>query len=104
MPDIFRYVFHSESMPPRGANRGRWADPRVDALIADAEAAPDLDTQARLYRELQERVMEAMPYVPLWYESQVFAARRGVRGYRLTPDGSYDGLVEARWDAGEAAR
>ena len=98
MPDIFRYAFHSASMPPQGANRGRWADDEVDALIAAAEAAPDLAAQARLYRRVQERVMEALPYVPLWYESQVFAARPGVRGYRLTPDGSYDGLVRARWD------
>jgi len=98
MPDIFRYVFHSASMPPDGANRGRWADGEVDALIAAAEAAPDLASQAQAYRRVQERVMEAMPYVPLWYESQVFAARPGVRGYRLTPDGSYDGLEQARWD------
>ena len=27
-PDIFRYAFHSDSLPPEGANRGRLQDPR----------------------------------------------------------------------------
>jgi peptide/nickel transport system substrate-binding protein len=99
MPDIFRYVFHSESVPPAGANRGRWSDPEVDRLIEAAEAAPDTQRQARAYREVQERVLAALPYVPLWYENQVFVSRPGVRGYRVSRDGNYDGLVAAHWGA-----
>jgi peptide/nickel transport system substrate-binding protein len=97
MPDIFRYVFHSASMPPGGANRGRWSEPRMDALIEQAEAAQDLDEQARLYREVQELVMAQLPYVPLWYEDQVFIARPDVVGYTMSRDGNYDGLVTAKW-------
>ncbi len=104
MPDIYRYVFHSDSVPPAGANRGRWSDPRVDALIERAEAADSLEEQARLYRLVQERVMEVLPYVALWYEDQVFVARHGIEGYRVSRDGSYDGLVDARWDRREARR
>ncbi|MGB5835255.1 MAG: ABC transporter substrate-binding protein, partial [Thiohalocapsa sp.] len=32
-PDIFRYVFHSDSMPPDGANRGRYRSDAADRLI-----------------------------------------------------------------------
>src|SRR2546428_480838 len=35
-PDIFGYVFHSAKFPPHGANRGYYANPRVDALIDQA--------------------------------------------------------------------
>jgi len=93
-PDIFRYVFHSASVPPQGANRGRYRSPRVDRMIETAQAQQDLDRQAGLYRDLQALLLEELPYVPLWYEDQIYACRGEVTGYRLAPDGNYDGLVD----------
>ncbi len=95
-PDIFRYVFHSASIPPEGANRGRYRDPVADRLIEQAEAAPTLEAQARYYRRLQARLLERLPYVPLWYEDHFFAARAGIEGYVLARDGNYDGLIEVK--------
>ena len=92
-PDIFRYAFHSASLPPDGANRGRLRSARVDDLIERAEAADDLERQAALYRELQSVLLEELPYVPLWYEDQIFVSRADVTGYRLAADGNYDGLT-----------
>lgn len=92
-PDIFRYVFHSESVPPNGANRGRFVDTVVDDLIHVAGEAPSLETQAVYYRQLQTRLLETLPYVPLWYEDHVFAMREGVSGYYVGLDGNYDGLL-----------
>ncbi|UCC56635.1 MAG: ABC transporter substrate-binding protein [Gammaproteobacteria bacterium] len=91
-PDIFRYAFHSRSLPPEGANRGRLADARVDALIEAAENARTLEQQADNYRAVQARLLEQLPYVPLWYENHFVAARNTVTGYRLASDGNYDGL------------
>lgn len=96
MPDIFRYVFHSESIPPAGANRGRFVSAAADELIEKAERSESLDDQAYYYRQLQALVLRELPYVPLWYEDQVFAARRGIRGYTVAGDGNYDGLVTLR--------
>ncbi len=93
MPDIFRYVFHSTSVPPAGANRGRYADPEVDALIEQAEATPAEAEQAGIYRRIQQRLLETLPYVPLWYEDQVALVRSGIGGYRVWPDGRYDALL-----------
>ncbi len=94
-PDIFRYIFHSQSVPPLGANRGRYASTATDRLIEQAEAATDPVLRASLYRRLQRVLWEELPYVPLWYEDQVFVARRDIQGYRLSPDGDYDGLLAA---------
>jgi peptide/nickel transport system substrate-binding protein len=44
LPDIFRYAFHSASVPPTGANRGRYSSTEVDALIEAAEASSDVIT------------------------------------------------------------
>ena len=96
MPDIFRYVFHSESIPPGGANRGRFVSVTADRLIEQAERGGTLDEQARYYREIQELVFRELPYVPFWYEDQIYASRRGVTGYRVANDGNYDGLKYVR--------
>jgi len=91
-PDIFRYVFHSDSVPPNGANRGRFKDAAVDRLIEQAEVETDEMQQAALYRQLQRLLLQKLPYVPLWYENQVVVSRNNIQGYHLASDGNYDGL------------
>ena len=92
-PDIFRYAFHSKSLPPEGANRGRLHDARIDNLVAAAEQGASLAAQAVAYRDIQSRLLQLLPYIPLWYEDHVFAARNDISGYQLASDGNYDGLV-----------
>lgn len=92
LPDIFRYAFHSDAFPPKGANRGRFKDARVDELIEKAELAPTLEAQATFYRELQQRLFEQLPCIPLWYEDLVAVTQRQISGYQLAADGNYDGL------------
>ncbi|RMG29403.1 MAG: ABC transporter substrate-binding protein [Gammaproteobacteria bacterium] len=93
-PDIFRYVFHSASVPPAGANRGRYRNPEVDRLIEAAATAASFRERQRLYRRIQEILLEDLPYVPLWFEDQVAVVRRDIHGYRLATDGNYDALAE----------
>jgi peptide/nickel transport system substrate-binding protein len=90
-PDALRQLFHSASVPPAGANRGRFADPAVDALL-DAAAGAEPAQQTALYQAAQRRIHAELPYVPLWYEDNVAAVRAGVRGYALRPDGAWDAL------------
>ena len=94
MPDIFRYAFHSQSIPPNGANRGRFVDEKVDSIIEIAELESSIERQADYYRELQKLVFDALPYVPLWYEDNVLAIRNSVQGYVLNTDGNFDSLVD----------
>jgi len=95
-PDQFRYVFHSDSLPPAGANRGRYRSEQADDLIERAGRTPEPAEQAALYRELQRLLLDELPYIPLWYEDQIMAARPRVSGYTLAADGRYDGLAEIR--------
>ena len=91
-PDIFRYAFHSTSLPPQGANRGHLSDPQIDTFIETAEQGTTLAMQAAAYRQVQARLLQQLPYIPLWYEDHVFAARSDISGYRLSYDGNYDAL------------
>ena len=95
-PDIFHYVFHSDSVPPAGANRGRFINAQADRLIEQAGSAEDLLKQAEAYQQLQYLLWERLPYVPLWYEDNVYVARSNIEGYRLALDGNYDGLIHVR--------
>ncbi len=105
IPDIFRYAFHSDSVPPDGANRGRYHSVEADRLIERGRALSDLAQQADVYRLLQSRLHADLPYLPLWYEDQTAALRAEVSDYRLAADGNYDGLEWARLDAvGEGFR
>ena len=95
-PDIFDYVFHSRSIPPNGANRGRFRSTQADAFIDRARAAPDLETKQEWYLQLQHHLADALPYVPLWYEDHIFIARREIEGFTMARDGNYDGLIHVR--------
>jgi peptide/nickel transport system substrate-binding protein len=92
-PDILRYAFHSESLPPNGANRGRYLSSRVDELIEQAERLPAAEA-APLYRQAQQIIRDDLVYVPLWYESNI-AALRGLDGFEPRFDGSYLALEDA---------
>mgnify|MGYP002387211303 FL=1 len=92
-PDIFRYAFHSASLPPAGANRGRFRSTIVDALIEQAERAGDAAELARLFRAVQAELHAARAFIPLWREHNVAAVRAEVGGYHLARDGNYDGLA-----------
>ena len=93
-PDIFRYAFHSTSLPPGGANRGRLSDEQVDRLIESAEHGRSIDEQAAAWRKVQARLQDVLPYVPLWYEDHVYVIRNDLLGYRLARDGNYDALID----------
>jgi len=72
-PDHFRAIVHSTAVPPQGSNRGRYHNPKVDALLDRAAQLPTLEAQATMYKELQHLLLKDLPYIPLWYENQIAA-------------------------------
>lgn len=95
LPDAFRHIFHSEALPPAGANRGAFADAQCDALIEAALGADTLAGQARHWHALQRRLLELLPCVPLWFEDVVCALGDRMASYAPRADGAWDGLAEA---------
>jgi peptide/nickel transport system substrate-binding protein len=103
-PDSYRYIYASDSLPPAGANRGRYASERVDRLLDRAEQASTQTEQAVHYRRIAEILHEDLPAVPLWYEGQYAVQGQRVTGYRLTADGNYDGLQSLRMKHAEESQ
>jgi len=99
-PDIFEYVFHSAKFAPHGANRGYYANPRVDALIDRARSELDQNRRKQLYGEIQRILAEELPYINLWYQDNVLVHSKRVRSLTLNPSGNYDFLKTAELAVG----
>jgi peptide/nickel transport system substrate-binding protein len=94
-PDIFRYAYGSASFPPKGANRGRYANPRVDALLEAAAAAADQAVRRKDYIEVQQILAEDLPGIPLWYPDNEVIHNRRLLGVNPIGAGDFDYLRTA---------
>jgi peptide/nickel transport system substrate-binding protein len=88
-PDMLRRVFHSRQMPPSGFNRGFFSDPAVDASIDTATASTDPALRRAAYAQAQRLIADQVPYVSLWYKTNVAVAQRDLRGIHLSPSADF---------------
>src|SRR5262249_38909941 len=77
-PEILRRVFHSTQAPPAGFNRGHFTNSDVDRLLDEAAAATDVPSRRLLYGRVQELLAEQVPYISLWYKTNVAIAARSL--------------------------
>lgn len=101
--DIYYYAFHSDMVPPRGANRGHYINPKLDKLLEASRATLDKEKQRQIYKEIQKIVYDDFVYAPLWYEDNFVFMDKAVQGYQLRPDASYVNLVKAYKTANPSA-
>jgi peptide/nickel transport system substrate-binding protein len=94
-PDIFHYAYATSMAPPKGANRGRYSNARVDALLLAASAETDATAQRRDYIAVQEILAAELPSIPLWYPDNVVVHTERLTGVTVRGDGSYDLLRTA---------
>lgn len=93
-PDIYHYIFHSQSIPPDGANRGAYRNAEIDRLLEKGRVLRDRGERQRVYRQVQRILAEDLPYVSLWNEVNVVVMDRRIRGYVLYPDGHFLSLKD----------
>ncbi|HMF53127.1 MAG TPA: ABC transporter substrate-binding protein [Edaphobacter sp.] len=93
-PDIFRNTYGSRSFPPKGANRGRYSNPRVDALLSAAAGEIDQGKRRTDYIEVQKILAEDLPGIPLWYPNNEVVHSRRIEGAKPVGSGTFDYL---RW-------
>lgn len=96
-PDIFEYIFHSASFPPKRANRGYYSNPEVDALIDEGRKTVDQNRRKQIYARVQQIVAQDLPYIDFWYMDNVMVHSQRVRNVHAGPSGNYDFLTEVEW-------
>lgn len=93
-PDYYHYLFHSDSRPPRGANRGGYHNPEVDRLLVVGRQASDRHERKAAYGRMQKIVATELPYVSLWHELRWAAHKARIRGFHLMPGGDFTSLKD----------
>jgi peptide/nickel transport system substrate-binding protein len=98
-PDYYFTYFHSSRIPAKGhmddGNRWRYRDAVFDALAERGRRELDRPARRAIYSEIQKRLAEQLPIIPLWHEDNVVVANRTVDGYTIYPDARFAGLVTA---------
>lgn len=94
-PDIFRYAYHSGSLPPHGANRGHYLNPALDRLLDDAAKSNDQGQRRRDYDQVQQILATDLPSINLWYLDTVLIHNRRLENLQPSSSGNYDFLRTA---------
>jgi peptide/nickel transport system substrate-binding protein len=87
-PDNFLYVlFHSDNSVGVAQNLAFYRESTVDKWLIDAQAASDEGARSRLYRQVQDKIAEDAPWVPIAHSEYVVAGRIEIENVVLSPLG-----------------
>jgi peptide/nickel transport system substrate-binding protein len=101
-PDMLRRVFHSRQEPPAGLNRVFYSNHDVDTLIDRASSAATDEERRAYYSRAQQMIAQDVPYIGLWYRTNLAVYQPDLEGVRLSPIADYTFLkdVERRSTVG----
>ncbi len=98
-PNLFDWVFHSSRIPgadKAGGNRGAYIDPELDKLIEKAQITSNLENRRVLYGQIERRLLQTLPYIPLWFEDNITVTSRDLVDFVPTRTCSFLPLTHAR--------
>lgn len=98
-PDIYYNLFHSSSIPPHGDNRGRYRNPKIDALLEAGRKNLSVIERKRIYSQAQKILATDLPYIPLWWAKNVVVMKPTIRGFVPYPDGDLISLKKVSFIA-----
>ncbi|HKL45757.1 MAG TPA: ABC transporter substrate-binding protein [Roseovarius sp.] len=80
-PDmILANYLHPDNKVPGGLNGARYDNPEVTDLMAAAKAEPDPEKAKALYVQLQQIVMDDLPYLPTYANNVFWPGKQSVIG------------------------
>jgi len=84
-PDAENYLSVFYSKNPAPPNYTRYKDPDFDRLYEQALLENNDSLRYGLYRQMDQRIIDAAPIVPLWYDEGVHLVNPRVRGLESNP-------------------
>jgi len=97
-PDFFYDAFHTKSAPPHGVNRGHYSNTKIDELTELGRRELDAAKRRKIYSQVQKIIAQELPYIPLWYPSNVGIMTNRLKGFQLYPAGDFKSFATARVD------
>ena len=95
-PEIFEYIFDTQSFAPKRANRSYYSNPKVDAWIEDGRNELNQEKRKIIYDDIQQQALHDLPTLNLWYLDNVVVHTARVENLVIDPAGNYDFLRTAR--------
>ncbi len=87
-------VYADNFLSTSPSNAAGYNNPMVDQLIADGNATTDQAARAEIYTQLQQILLEDLPWINLFIANQYEAMKSTVGGYTHYPTGSLFSLRE----------
>ncbi|MFC1911641.1 peptide ABC transporter substrate-binding protein [Chloroflexota bacterium] len=81
--DFLDILFHSGA----DNNAGEYSNPEVDALLDRANVELDGELSLSLYRQAEQKLVDDVACIPLWFGENYILVKPYVSGYELTPMG-----------------
>ena len=91
-PIFFKDLFSTAKIPGEGVsccNRGRYSNPEVDKVLAEADAEPDRAKAKELYGKAWQLISADLPLVPLWYSANMVIANKRLGNIKLNASGDW---------------
>lgn len=88
-PDVLNTVANSASIDAAW-NTARYNNPEVDALLAEGRTTLDQAARAEIYQQVQEILLNDMPYIPFYQIDLAFILSSRVQGFRTDAQGFFD--------------
>lgn len=76
-PDYLRNFFHSGNDRPRGWNMSGYRNPDFDRIAEESAKTTDKEKRQKLIWEMQQIVLNDIPYIPLYNPELTEGARKG---------------------------
>ena len=96
-PDTYFAYFHSSRIPttanPDVGNRWRYRSAEIDRLLEAGRHELDRAKRLAIYGDVQRRLAEDLPVIPLWHEDNVALVNRDVVDYVVLPNARLSGLA-----------
>ena len=100
-------LFTCEAIPRKpqyaGKNRFRFCDPKLDQLIARADSTVDARARGDLIREIDDRVAQALPMMPLFQSPDTIAWNRRIHGIVPNPPSYHTWNMDEWWTEHDSA-
>ncbi|MGQ0568659.1 MAG: ABC transporter substrate-binding protein [Armatimonadota bacterium] len=79
-PDILFIVAHSSQAGPPGWNAAHYKDAELDRLLEEGRVTLDLKRREQIYARVQEMMLQRLPYIPYYVQTDIWATRVEVKG------------------------
>jgi ABC-type transport system substrate-binding protein len=76
---------HSRFFRPKGNNGSFYKNDAYDRLVDQEQSEPDPVKRADQLRQMQQMLMDDLPFLPLYNEPQIWAAKKSLQGVTINP-------------------